>query len=110
MEFAELVGHTLAAVNATEDEVHFELVGGKTHKLYHPQDCCERVYVDEIHGELSDLVGSPILLAEESSETNPNASESGTWTFYKLATHKGHVTIRFNGESNGYYSESVHFA
>jgi len=43
------------------------------------------------------------------SEVKEFQDDSFTWTFYNFQTAKGHVTIRWYGESNGYYSESVEF-
>jgi hypothetical protein len=55
-------------------------------------------------GDLGDLVGAPLTQAEF-VEAIYGGHE--TWTFYRFATRKGSVTIRFYGTSNGYYSESV---
>ena len=73
------------------------------------------VYIEDISGNLSDLVGSPFIQSEEVSSDPPARSadeyvpESETWTFYKFGTAKGYVTVRWWGTSNGYYSESVDF-
>ena len=99
------------------EEIIFETVDGELYKMHHYQDCCESVTIDDVCGDLQDLVGSPILMAEESTNVNKNPPEvvppdyqdSFTWTFYRLATVKGYVTIRWYGSSNGYYSESVYF-
>jgi len=54
----------------------------------------------------------PVILAECVASKENRASEndeSFTWTFYKIATINGSVTIRWYGRSNGYYSERVDF-
>lgn len=131
VEFSDLQGKTLVKIEATEDEVHF-YTETEHYLMYHSQNCCESVSIDDINGDLQDLLNTPLTLAEEvsneqfekewegsfitkdddywkKSEEYGYYPESHTWTFYKLATVKGYVDIRWFGESNGYYSESVDF-
>jgi hypothetical protein len=116
MDVTELTGKTLTTIENTGDELVFTTDTGDRYKLYHEQDCCENVSIEDVIGDLGDLVGAPLLMAEEVSgadEPPPAdgyAPESYTWTFYKFATTKGYVTVRWYGESNGYYSEDVDFA
>ena len=94
-----------AMVFVTEDGVRFMFA--------HLQDCCESVEINDIVGDLQDLVGEPLLVAEEvrgaTPEPDPDEEhyDSYTYTFYKFATRKGYVDVRWLGESNGYYSEDV---
>lgn len=111
----ELKGQVLSRVENSGDQVVFETVNGDVYRMYHEQDCCESVYLEDVVGDLQDLVGSEILIAEESSGDTPvdykfeYEPESYTWTFYKFATRKGYVDMRWLGTSNGYYGESVNF-
>ena len=95
------------------DVLFFEASDGTQFTMSHNQNCCEHVTIEDINGELSDLVGAPLLMAEEVTG-NPREGDkkepydkSWTWTFYRFATHKGRVVIRWYGGSNGFYSESV---
>ncbi len=117
-KFEDLVGLKLKRVIDDGESITFQTIGGAMYQLYHQQDCCESVRVEDIIGDLKDLEQSKILMAEEVSDNEIpedkkkegwKPAESFTWTFYKLGTIKGYVTIRFLGESNGYYSESVSF-
>ncbi len=115
---SDLLGKTLSYIcvnrGGDTDNIIFETTEGVRYRMYHDQDCCESVDIEDINGDLDDLIGSPILQAEESTNTTDTLGrieypDSFTWTFYKFATIKGYVTIRWLGESNGYYSEEVDF-
>ena len=111
-DVSELLGKTLTniAVSKDKDEIVFTTDDGTQYIMHHDQSCCESVTVEDIIGELEDLIGSPILMAEEITQKGEDKDyESYTWTFYKFATIKGYVTIRWYGYSNGYYSEEVTF-
>lgn len=111
-DISVLLGQTIVEIEGKkgEDEIKIK-TKDKNYLMYHEQDCCECVEIEDIIGDLDDLIGSPITMAEEvSQEGEDNEWGTSTWTFYKLATIKGYVTIRWLGESNGYYSESVDFA
>jgi hypothetical protein len=97
-------------INPSRERYVFNCMGG---------DCCSEIYIADICGDLTDLIGNPLLVAEVcTSNTRPTPEEQKrpdkyriqeehTWTFYKFATIKGSVTIRWLGTGNGYYSQDV---
>ena len=119
-KFEDLIGATLRSVDGLVeggDRVAFRTADGREFLMHHQQDCCESVCIESVVGDVADLIGHPIRIAEMSCSNTehppgyavPKYQESFTWTFYKLATIKGYVDIRWLGESNGHYGEEVDF-
>ena len=115
-----LIGLTLDEITGMElysGAIDFTSTDGREFLLWHDQNCCELVEIVDIEGDPDDLIGAPIIVAEEvSSDDCPvpdhvkqPTNSSHTWTFYRFATRKGWVVLRWLGQSNGYYSESVSF-
>ena len=123
-----IVGLTMADVSKTNDgEIMFITTDGRKFKMWGGHECdagCHvNVEIDDICGDLKDLIGSPIVQADvadndrntilEMLETGhakgKSDDESFTWTFYRITTMKGQVVLRWYGSSNGYYSERANF-
>jgi len=115
IDAAALLGKTVTGISQIGgDRIEITTDDGKRYVMFHSQDCCESVDVHDIEGELQSLVGSPLVVArEESDEIWPDDvekneyCESFTWSRYFFETATAKVRIRWLGESNGYYSESV---
>jgi hypothetical protein len=114
---AELRGKTITAISQEGDEIITITTAEATYRMIHHQDCCESVRVHSVVGDLQWLVGLPLIVAEESvikegkdwpaDMEKPDYLDCWTITIYSFATALAKVQIRWLGESNGYYSESV---
>jgi hypothetical protein len=116
--WSEIVGLTFTQIDGAEkgrDVILFVASDGRKLKMFHSQQCCESVTVEDVIGDVADLIGWPILAASEEFSGVEKASngrstfygESFTWSFYRASTIKGTLVIRWYGSSNGYYSERV---
>ncbi len=119
MDIDVLVGKTITHIFGLEKGsglVTFLMDDGMEYQMTHDQDCCENVEIEDIIGDVGDLIGYPILMSLERSnyddivpDIDVSNYESYTWTFYRFSTIQGTVVIRWLGTSNGYYSEKVTF-
>lgn len=117
---ALLIGKTLEKIDINEfnDEMLFICTDGDAFRAYHMQDCCETVSIYDIKGVITDILGSKIIYAtEDTSGDMPDdvssqciSNDSFTWTTHKFVTENNKtLVVRWLGQSNGYYSESVYF-
>ena len=106
-KFEHLQGMTITAVVYKETDESL-LIHLNTHvlEMIHHQDCCETVYLADVVGSFEDLIGYPLLEVSESIVDNAE-DMSSTASYYNFKTVKASVQLRWVGESNGYYSETV---
>lgn len=116
--YTEFSGKTIQEIRGCEkhsDEVTIIFTDGSCLKFYHRQDCCETVLLEDFDATPEDLVNAKIISIEERiSYSNENEikplntwDKSYTWSFYVIKTSKFTMTMRWYGESNGWYSETV---
>jgi len=114
-DFSFLSGKTITEIQKVEgwesnDKIVFEFDDDSEMIMTHKQECCENVYLAEVIGDFEDLLNTPILVAYASCSVEHGDScedDEKHWTFYRISTIKGTVTLRWCGTSNGYYSVSV---
>ena len=114
---SDLIGKRIVSVHgldAGSERVTIDCDDGSKYSMFHQQDCCESVWLEDVCGDVNDLVDA--LVIDARSENNADSAfpegmvlECGEWTFYIIQTDKGCVTLRWLGDSNGYYSTDARF-
>ena len=102
IEFKALVGKTITDIMWLSKGYAIATLGlsdGSFLRMYDPEIGSKEVYIEDVCGNIQDLIGSPIVRAEEYSNEQ--------WTFYIIGTAKGTVTIRWVGPESDYYGERV---
>lgn len=119
----DLVGKTIKSIENKDNRyLQFSMSSGEVYSMYKQDGYYgneSSAVLEDIAGSLNDLIGNPILLAEE--RTNKNAPKvknnqgeeidfyNTQWTFYELATIKGSVTLRWYCYASLFYSDNVYF-
>lgn len=106
-----LLGEIVVLAESDTQELRLKTAKGIFY-FSHERECCEDVELIDTCGDLNDLVGTPILQAEIATNSKDDTPQGGAdhrnlWTFYRFATIKGSVVLRWFGSSNGYYSVEV---
>jgi hypothetical protein len=110
IKMERMIGRTPVSIKQDGEEILFTFSDGSTALFYHAQNCCESVEIEDVNGDWNDLIGNPILVADERiSRDERGEYDTNTWTFYTFRGNGGTVDVRWHGSSNGYYSESVNF-
>lgn len=90
------------------DAVKLTFDNGKILVFTHRQDCCESVHFSSSDYPITDMIGDTVNKIEVRTESNDPNDEymSETWTFIYIHTTKGVNVMKWQGSSNGWYSET----
>lgn len=105
-EFKNKVIKNISGLEKGSQEVYFECEDGTKYFLYHYQVCSEKVYIEEIAGNINDIIGCKINIADVVTSGNSNIFLQ---TFFTLSSDKGSLIFRWIGESVGSVLVDVSF-
>lgn len=107
IDISSLQGETLSYVDQSDDQILLTTKSGRKIMIYHEQDCCESVRIEDTEGNWKDLIGRVLLYVGEDTDDVELDWGSGTKTTFTFKVDGDTVISRWIGESNGYYSEKV---
>ena len=106
----KMIGEVLTNVDIgdRDEGVLFTCQSGKQFRMYHDQDCCESVGIEDQSGDFHKLIGKKLVyVGETDGKSGENDYGTFTDTEYTFKVDDHTVIVKWHGESNGYYSESV---
>lgn len=115
-DWTQVAGREVEYVTRAGDGmVHLHLTGNVVATLELEGDCCSRSYFTDL-AQFDELVGATITQVEERDEPSRDGLPTGdpveyvdaiSWHFLVVVTNKGHVTIDWRNDSNGYYDGTI---
>lgn len=105
-KYEKLRGRKVVEANASDESVELKLDDGSWCKIDLYGDCCSHSYFTD-PTQFQELVGATVNEVEDRENKTESESEYDSqtiWSFLVFTTDKGHITIDWRNDSNGYYS------
>lgn len=107
-----LIGKTITAVHLAADNqaLRFDVEGAEPIVARTEDDCCSYTWVESLDN-VDALIGGTVAAVEDIDmpELGYDHEEYDVLAFYgcRITTDKGHCTIDYRNDSNGYYGGSL---
>lgn len=105
-------GKLVTRVQTDDSDATITFDDGTSLMVHLEGDCCSDSFFTD-QDQFTELEGSKILSVERrgsgdhtpsvKSQQEPQRQEESSWAFLVFITDKGHVTIDWRNDSNGYY-------